>query len=73
MNFKNLLKRFFALVLVLVCVSVSIQVVASEETNDQVYLLGNCASSDMSASIFGFGDGLQHTFGGASLLLFLAK
>lgn len=69
MNFKNLLKRFFALVLVLVCVSVSIQVVASEETNDQVYLLGNCASSGMdNAQIFGFGDGLQHTFGGATLL-----
>ncbi len=69
MNLKNLLKRFFALVLVFVCVSVSTQVVASEETNDQVYLLGNCASSGMdNAQIFGFGDGLQHTFGGATLL-----
>lgn len=68
MNLKNLLKRFFALVLVFVCVSVSIQVVASEETNDQVYLLGNCASSDMGASILGYGDGLKHTFGGATLL-----
>ena len=69
MNLKNLLKKFFALVLVLMCVSVSFRVVASEETNDQVYLLGNCASSGMDdAAIFGFGDGMQHTFGGATML-----
>ena len=35
---------------------------------DQVYLLGNCKKSDMSASILGYGDGQMHTFGGASLL-----
>ena len=35
---------------------------------DQVYLLGNCKKSDMSASVFGYGDGELHTFGGASLL-----
>ena len=35
---------------------------------DQVYLLGNCKNSDMSASIFGYGDGEMHTFGGATLL-----
>ncbi len=35
---------------------------------DQVYLYGNCKESDMSASVFGFGDAKRHTFGGASLL-----
>lgn len=35
---------------------------------DQVYLLGNCKKSDLSASVFGYGDGMLHTFGGATLL-----
>ncbi len=38
------------------------------EETDQVYLCGNCSSSDMSAAILGYGDGQSHTFGGASLL-----
>ncbi len=70
MNFGKLLKGFFALVLI--C-SMSAQVLATEPTteptNDQVYLLGNCASSGMDNSmIFGLTGDKVHTVGGATLL-----
>ena len=77
MNFGKLLKGFFALVLI--C-SMSAQVMAiglttdpatdptTEPTNDQVYLLGNCASSGMDAMIFGLTGNKVHTVGGATLL-----
>lgn len=39
------------------------------EPSDNVYLFGNCKESGMEgAAIFGFGDGINHTFGGATLM-----
>lgn len=39
------------------------------EASENVYLFGNCKESGLDgAAIFGFGDGISHTFGGATLM-----
>ena len=64
------MKKITTLFLVLVCSLFCMQTTFANELNtDQVYLFGNCKSSDLAtASLFGMSDGQQHTFAGASLL-----
>jgi hypothetical protein len=63
---KKITTLFFALVCSLFCFQAAF---ANELNTDQVYLFGNCKSSDLAtASLFGMSDGKTHTFAGASLL-----
>ena len=83
MNLKNLLKALFAFVFGVVLFascekdpvidngdgSTSLGEKPAYVASDKVYLCGNCTSSDLSsATMMGYGDGEEHTFGGATLL-----
>ncbi len=64
------MKKITLSLLALICGLFCFQTALATELNtEDVYLLGNCKSSDMSkASVYGLNDGKIHTFAGASLL-----
>ena len=64
------MKKITLSLLALICGLFCFQTALAAELNtEEVYLLGNCKSSDMAtAAIYGMSDGKTHTFGGASLL-----